>query len=109
MQHTVTVVATDQGGLKTSASFVIGVLDAHPESTGGTDAADTVIANVGNDALFGGAGNDTLKGGANNDSLTAAPATTGSSAASARTPCVAAPARTCSCSIRSHRPPTSTS
>ena len=70
MQHTVTVVATDQGGLKTSASFVIGVLDAHPELTGGTDAADTVIANVGNDALFGGAGNDTLKGGANNDSLT---------------------------------------
>jgi hypothetical protein len=70
--ETVTVIATDKGGLSTQTSFD---LELHPSNAsfasvreGGT-GADTLFGSSGADILSGGAGNDTLIGDAGNDYL----------------------------------------
>ena len=84
--HTVTLVATDAGGLKTTLKVNIGVTDTIDVINGGKGANvikggsgvdhihggagnDTVHGNAGNDKLYGDSGNDKLYGGAGNDQL----------------------------------------
>jgi Ca2+-binding RTX toxin-like protein len=67
--HTVTVRATDKGGLFLDRDISISVQDVAPEVTGGSDADDKIVAAAGKDKLGGGRGRDTLAGGIGNDTL----------------------------------------
>jgi Ca2+-binding RTX toxin-like protein len=64
---TVTITATDSGGLSASTPLVVNVIN-QPIIVG-TLGNDSITAGVGNDSMSGGAGNDTLAGGAGNDTL----------------------------------------
>ena len=64
---TVTITATDSGGLSASTPLVVNV--TNQPIIVGTSGADSITAGVGNDSMSGGAGNDTLAGGAGNDTL----------------------------------------
>ncbi|MEY4592221.1 MAG: hypothetical protein RIR18_1116 [Pseudomonadota bacterium] len=65
---TVTLTATDKGGLSKSTTFSIATADT--SKIMGTAMADTIEAGAGNDSISGGAGNDMLIGGAGLDALT---------------------------------------
>jgi VCBS repeat-containing protein len=64
---TVTITATDSGGLSASTPLVVNVIN-QPIIVG-TLGNDSITAGVGNDSMSGGAGNDTLSGGTGNDTL----------------------------------------
>jgi Ca2+-binding RTX toxin-like protein len=74
---TVTIKATDKGGLSASTSLTVKVTNI-PTITGSTEddsivagaGADSIRGVEGNDTLTGGSGNDTLVGGAGSDVLT---------------------------------------
>jgi Ca2+-binding RTX toxin-like protein len=63
----VTIKATDKGGLIASMPLTLNVTNT--PTIVGTSGNDTITAGVGNDSMSGGAGNDTLAGGAGNDTL----------------------------------------
>jgi hypothetical protein len=63
----VTIKATDKGGLSASMPLTFSV--TNKATVIGTSGADSITAGVGNDSISGGAGNDTLFGGAGNDTL----------------------------------------
>jgi Ca2+-binding RTX toxin-like protein len=68
---TITVTATDQGGLSKTSDVTIyvgDVADTTPTITG-TAAANTLTGTAGNDVIAGLGGNDSLSGGAGNDVL----------------------------------------
>jgi Ca2+-binding RTX toxin-like protein len=70
--QTVTVTATDKGGLTADASFHLDLTTTHALFDGiqqGTDAADLLIGNGKANALSGGAGDDILIGGSGHDYL----------------------------------------
>jgi Ca2+-binding RTX toxin-like protein len=75
--NTVTIKATDKGGLSASTPLTVKVTNT-ATITGSTKddnivagaGADSISGGTGNDTLVGGAGNDTLVGGAGNDVLT---------------------------------------
>jgi Ca2+-binding RTX toxin-like protein len=64
---TVTIKATDKGGLSASTPLTIKVTNT-PTITG-TTKGDNIVAGAGADSMSGGAGDDTLAGGAGNDTL----------------------------------------
>jgi len=64
---TVTLKATDTGGLSASMPLTVNVINT--PTILGTTGADSITAGLGNDSISGGAGNDTLSGGAGNDTL----------------------------------------
>ena len=65
--NTVTIKATDKGGLSASTSLTVKVTNI-PTITGSTKA-DSIVAGAGADSISGGNSNDTLSGGAGNDTL----------------------------------------
>ncbi len=67
--HTITLRATDRGGLTVDKTFAINVLNVEPEVVTGNSSANTLVGGVRNDALSGVAGNDVLKGGGGSDTL----------------------------------------
>lgn len=70
--QTVTVTATDKGGLTATTSFTLDLTEGTYSNISpreGTSGADTITGSSGNDILSGGAGHDTLTGDAGNDYL----------------------------------------
>ncbi|MET0528333.1 MAG: cadherin domain-containing protein, partial [Microvirga sp.] len=67
--HTVTVKATDQGGLSYEKSFTIDITDVSRENIWGSSDDDMLVGGVGRDTIQGGAGSDTLEGGRGHDVL----------------------------------------
>jgi Ca2+-binding RTX toxin-like protein len=65
--RTITIKATDKGGLSASMPLTMNVTNT-PKILG-TSAANNIAAGLGNDSISGGAGDDTLAGGAGNDTL----------------------------------------
>ncbi|MBJ6125643.1 hypothetical protein JAO75_09535 [Microvirga sp. BT325] len=55
---------------KVDREFPITIRDVIGENVTGTDSAERIIANAGNDTLKGGGGDDTLSGGIGRDTLT---------------------------------------
>jgi hypothetical protein len=64
---TITIKATDTGGLSASMPLTMNVTNT--PTIVGTSTNDSITAGVGNDSMSGGAGNDTLSGGTGNDTL----------------------------------------
>jgi Ca2+-binding RTX toxin-like protein len=64
---TITIKATDTGGL--SASMPLKMNVTNTPTIVGASGNDSITAGLGNDSISGGAGNDTLSGGAGNDTL----------------------------------------
>ncbi|HEX8666087.1 MAG TPA: cadherin domain-containing protein [Beijerinckiaceae bacterium] len=76
--HSITVRATDSGGLFVERTFTVPVVDVNPETASGSAQGDTMVGgggddyltgNGGNDHLFGQAGADTVLGGDADDYL----------------------------------------
>lgn len=75
--HSVTLVATDNGGLSTTRTVNIGVTDVVDVVVGtkganklyGGKGVDKISGGSGNDKLYGFGGNDTLRGGTGNDKI----------------------------------------
>ena len=63
----VKVTATDQDGLSISDIFSVNVKNI--SNIKGTNAANIIVAGIGNDTISGGLGNDTLTGGDGNDTF----------------------------------------
>ncbi len=67
VNFSVKVTATDQDGL--SVADIFSVNTKNVSDIKGTNAANTIIAGIGNDSINGGLGNDTLAGGDGNDTF----------------------------------------
>jgi len=66
--NTVTIKATDKGGLSASTPLTVKVTNT--PTIAGSTKDDNIVAGAGPDSISGGNGNDTLVGGAGNDVLT---------------------------------------
>jgi len=65
--YTVTLTATDSGGLSASSTFEITVTPTPDQVVTGTERNDTLTTRSGNDRIDGGAGTDTMAGGRGDD------------------------------------------
>jgi Ca2+-binding RTX toxin-like protein len=65
--NTVTIKATDKGGLSASMPLTLNV--ANSPTIAGSTKDDNIVAGAGADSISGGNGNDTLSGGTGNDTL----------------------------------------
>jgi Ca2+-binding RTX toxin-like protein len=65
--NTVTIKATDKGGLSVSTPLTVKVTNT--ATITGSTKDDNIVAGAGADSISGGNGNDTLSGGAGNDTL----------------------------------------
>jgi Ca2+-binding RTX toxin-like protein len=67
--HTISIKATDQGGLSYEKSFTIDIADVGSETIWGSSGHDMLVGGAGRDTIRGGAGSDTLEGGRGHDML----------------------------------------